>query len=51
MMGDASPQDNLFHAVTLEQLVPQDHPLRKIHPLIDTRGDFGKEEGRAYALR
>lgn len=37
MMGDAPPQDVLFHAVTLESLVPQDHPLRKIRPLIDTK--------------
>lgn len=37
MMGDAEPQEQIFHAVYLEQLVPEDHPLRKIRPLIDTK--------------
>jgi transposase len=37
MMGDAAPQDDFLHAVTLEQLVPPHHPLRKIRPLIDTK--------------
>jgi len=37
MMGDAAPQGDFFHAVTLEQLVPQDHPFRKIRPLVDTK--------------
>lgn len=36
MMGSAEPQRNIFHTVQLEDLVPQDHPLRKIHPLVDT---------------
>ncbi len=37
MMGEAEPQGTFFHAVTLEQLVPSDHPLRKIRPLVDTK--------------
>lgn len=36
MMGARQPQPNLFHTVQLEELVPQDHPLRKIRPLVDT---------------
>jgi transposase len=37
MMGQSEPQDDFFHAVTLESLVPSDHPLRKIRPLVDTK--------------
>lgn len=36
MMGTADAQPEMFHAVRLEDLVPQDHPLRKIRLLIDT---------------
>lgn len=36
MMGHADGQNKIFHAVTLESLVPEDHPLRRIRPLIDT---------------
>lgn len=36
MMGTADAQPEMFHAVQLEDLVPSDHPLRKIRPLIDT---------------
>jgi transposase len=37
MMGEPKPQQNFFHAITLEQLVPEHHPFRKIRPLIDTQ--------------
>ena len=36
MMGSAEPQKSIFHTVQIEDLVPQDHPLRKIRPLVDT---------------
>lgn len=36
MMGTADAQREMFHAVQLEDLVPEDHPLRKIRPLIET---------------
>lgn len=36
MMGTADAQPEMFHAVRLEELVPEDHPLRKIRPLIET---------------
>jgi transposase len=35
-MGKAEGQKNMFHTVQLEDLVPGDHPLRKIRPLVDT---------------
>jgi len=37
MMGDAQQQKNIFHTVQIEELVPEDHPLRKIRPLVDTK--------------
>lgn len=46
MMGSAEPQKSIFHAVTLESLVPADHPLRRIRPLIDT--ERIRELCRAY---
>ena len=36
MMGTADAQPEMFHAVQLEDLVPPEHPLRKIHPLMET---------------
>ena len=35
MMGMSQPQQNLFHTVQLEDLVPEDHPLRRIRPLVN----------------
>src|ERR1035441_4555774 len=36
MRGDERVQDEMFSSVTLEQRVPQDHPLREIRKLSDT---------------
>jgi transposase len=36
MMGDAELQSSMFHTVRIEDLVPADHPLRRIRPLVDT---------------
>jgi transposase len=35
MRGDERVQDNMFSYLTLEQRVPQDHPLREIRTLTD----------------
>jgi transposase len=35
-MGSSDGQKNIFHTVQLEDLVPDDQPLRRIRPLIDT---------------
>jgi hypothetical protein len=35
MMGDSDPQPQFFYNISLEKFVPQDHPLRRIRPLID----------------
>jgi hypothetical protein len=37
MMGAANPQRGLFYNISLETFVPDEHPLRRIRPLIDTR--------------
>lgn len=34
-MGVSDTQKEMFHTVQLSELVPEDHPLRKIRPLID----------------
>ena len=34
-MGDSDPQPAFFYNISLEKFVPQDHPLRRIRPLID----------------
>lgn len=35
MMGESRPQPAFFYQISLEQYVPQEHPLRVIRPLID----------------
>lgn len=35
MMGENTPQRSLYYNLSLEKFVPQDHPLRRIRPLID----------------
>ena len=35
MMGEHGGQPNFYYNMSLEQFVPQDHPLRAIRPLID----------------
>lgn len=35
MMGSREEQPQMWHTVQLEDLVPEDHPLRRIRPLID----------------
>jgi transposase len=37
MMGESDPQRALFYQLSLETFVPQEHPLRRIRPLIDDR--------------
>ncbi|MGB0081220.1 MAG: IS5/IS1182 family transposase, partial [Terracidiphilus sp.] len=36
MRGDERVQDGIFSYVSLEQRVPQDHPLRAVRKLTDT---------------
>ena len=36
MMGVTDTQREMFHTVQISDLVPEDHPFRKIRPLIDT---------------
>jgi transposase len=35
MRGDERDQDGMFSYISLEQRVPQDHPLRSVHKLTD----------------
>ena len=35
MRGDEQQQDGVFSYISLEQRVPQDHPLRAIRPMVD----------------
>ena len=35
MMGVTNTQKGMFHTVLITDLVPEDHPLRKIRPLLD----------------
>jgi transposase len=35
MMGESDPQRSLFYNLSLESFVPEEHPLRRIRPLID----------------
>ncbi len=35
MMGESDPQRALFYQLSLEKFVPEDHPLRRIRPLIE----------------
>jgi hypothetical protein len=37
MMGGTISQPTLYYNISLEDFVPQDHPLRSIRPLIDTK--------------
>jgi len=36
MMGQAEPQMTLYHTIQIEQLVPENHPFRRIRPLVNT---------------
>jgi transposase len=36
MMGSRDEQPQMWHTVQVEDLVPVDHPLRRIRPLVDT---------------
>jgi transposase len=35
MMGESNPQPRFYYNISLESFVPEDHPLRRIRPLID----------------
>jgi hypothetical protein len=37
MMGDSDPQSTFFYSISLETFVPQEHPLRRIRPLVDAK--------------
>lgn len=36
MMGEPSPNQKLYYQITVDQFVSDEHPFRKIRPLIDT---------------
>lgn len=36
MMGQADAQMTIYHTVQIEQLVPENHPFRRIRPLVNT---------------
>src|SRR5512140_773037 len=38
MMGESDGQPTFFYSLSLETFVPQEHPLRRIRPLIDAKG-------------
>ncbi len=35
MRGESDPQPRFYYNISLESFVPQDHPLRRVRPLID----------------
>jgi transposase len=37
MMGAANPQRGLFYNISPETFIPEEHPRRRIRPLIDER--------------
>lgn len=50
MRGDESPQRGMFSYVTLEQRVPQDHPLRPIRAMVDRAlAEMSPEFDRLYS--
>jgi len=50
MRGDERVQDGMFSYVSLEQRVPQDHPLRGIRKLTDeVLGSLNEEFDKLYA--
>jgi transposase len=50
MRGDERVQDGMFSYVSLEERVPQDHPLRAVRKLTDhVLGSLGGEFDQLYA--
>ncbi len=37
MMGESDPQRAFFYNISVETFVPDEHPLRRIRPLIDDK--------------
>lgn len=50
MMGESNPQPRFYYNVSLETFVPEDHPLRRIRPLID-HAAIRRECGPLYSDR